>query len=465
MKRKDFIKMTGYGMAGAGLIGKGFKDGENFYLGKAEDQTHNMSGYAAPALDVVRIGVIGIGNRGSGGLRRLSRIEGVEIRAICDLEPDRTQRGIEILSGTGHSPVEYSGSEDAWKRMCERNDLDLIYICTPWYLHTPQAVFSMEHGKHAATELPAAVSIEQCWQLVETSERTRQHCMLLGNVNYDFYELVILNMARQGYFGELIHGEGAYIHDLMDHNFSKDNYHNMWRLKQNKGRNGNLYTQHGIGPIAKLMDINCGDKMDYMVSMSSADFMMYKRAEKLASEDDFWEQFKGRDYRGNINTSLIKTRKGRTIMLQHDVSSPRPYSRIHLISGTNGIARKWPGPARIARDHSGWIPQEEFDQLQEEFTPEITRQVGEMARQVGGHGGMDTMMDWRLIDCLRNGIPLDIDVYDTALWSAIGPLSEWSVANRSNSVDVPDFTRGAWETNKPGMDINLESGGTTNILS
>ena len=198
--------------------------------------------------------------------------------------------------------------------------------------------------------------------------------------------------------------------------------------------------------------------------MSSNDFMMRNRADELAEEDDFWEPFAGKEYRGNINTSLIRTNKGRTIMLQHDVSSPRPYTRIHLISGTKGIARKWPAPARIATDHSGWLPEEEFKSLEEKYTPEITRRVGEMAREVGGHGGMDTMMDWRLIDCLRNGVPLDMDVYDAALWSSIGPLSEWSVANEYNSIKVPDFTFGAWETNKPGMDINLERGGTTDII-
>lgn len=467
LNRGEFIKiagLAGLGLSGAGKISDKLSQSFSGQFKNKNRQQFNMSGYRAPKLDRVRIGLIGLGNRGSGGIRRLSRIEGVEITALGDIEPERTARGVDFLKDTAHRPKEYNGSEDAWKELCENDDVDLVYICTPWHLHTPQAVYAMEQGKHAATELPAAVTIEECWQLVETSERTRKHCMMLGNVNYDFHELVVLNMARNGFFGDIIHGEGAYIHDLMENNFSKDNYHNMWRLKQNIGRNGNLYAQHGIGPIAKLMNLNCGDKMEYMVSMSSNDFMMHKRAEELASEDDFWEQFTGKDYRGNMNTSIIKTHKGRTIMLQHDVSSPRPYSRIHLISGTNGIARKWPSPARIARDHTGWLSDEEFRNLQEEYSPEIIKKVGVLAREVGGHGGMDTMMDWRLIDCLRNGIPLDMDVYDAALWSSIGPLSEWSVANRSNSVEVPDFTRGAWQTNKPGMDINLENGGSTGII-
>lgn len=465
--RKEFLKITGLaGLAGAGVLaGCNTKDNNGkspFPL--THNQEFNMSGYAAPMLDTVRIGIVGIGNRGSGAVRRLSRIEGTDIVALCDVRPDQVHAALDFLQDTNHSPDTYTDGEDDWKRMCEREDIDLIYICTPWHLHTPQAVFAMNRGKHAATELPAAKTIEECWQLVETSERTRQHCMMLGNVCYDFFEMMTLNMARQGFFGDIIHGEGAYIHDLMGHNFSKDTYQDLWRLKENAGRDGNIYPPHSIGPIAKSMNINCGDKMDFLVSMSSNDFMMAARAQELAEEDSFWEPFTDKDYRGNINTTMIKTRKGRTIMLQHDVSSPRPYSRIHLISGTKGIARKWPMPARIATSHEGWLPEERLQEFEEEYTPEITKRVGEMARQVGGHGGMDTLMDWRLIDCLRNGLPLDMDVYDAALWSAIGPLSEWSVANQFTSLKVPDFTSGAWETNTPGMDINLEKGGTTKII-
>jgi hypothetical protein len=212
------------------------------------------------------------------------------------------------------------------------------------------------------------------------------------------------------------------------------------------------------------MDINYGDRMDYLVSVSSNDFMMGRKAKELASEDDFWHKYAGRDYCGNINTTVIRTSKGRSIMVQYDVTSPRPYSRIHLISGTKGIARKYPLPARIATSHRGWVSDEEMKALEAKYSPEITRRVGEMARKVGGHGGMDTLMDWRMVDCLRNGLPLDMNVYDAASWSSVIPLSEWSVANRAGSVDVPDFTGGSWQTNKPLMDINLEKGGTTRLI-
>ena len=465
--RRDFLKIAGLagaGFAGAGLAGCRTGSGKNSPFRYSHNQRFNMSGYEAAPLDIVRIGFIGIGNRGSGALRRYVRIEGVEITALSDLDAGKVERGREFVRQHGHDPVIYSGGEDDWKKLCERDDVDLVYICTPWDLHTPQSVYAMEHDKHAATEIPAAQTIEECWQLVETSENTRKHCIMLENVCYDFFEMMTLNMARHGFLGEIVHGEGAYIHDLMDHNFSKTVFANMWRLEENSNRNGSLYPMHGLGPICQLMDINYGDKMEHLVSMSSNDFSMGQRARELAAEDDFWNEYVGRDYRGNMNTTLIRTAKGRSIMVQHDVSSPRPYTRIHLISGTKGIARKWPSPARIATSHQGWLSEEEFRTVQDEYTPEITRRVGEMARQVGGHGGMDTLMDWRLVDCLRNGLSLDMDVYDAVAWSSIIPLSEWSVANRSNSVDIPDFTAGAWQTNKPLMDINLERGGNTKLI-
>lgn len=464
--RKEFLKFIGLaGFTGTGLFSNFIADSEHEVpYKKKHTQRFNMHGYAAPALETVRIGIIGVGNRGSGAVRRLARIEGTDIKAICDLEQQRVESAIDSIKDTSHNPEGYFGGEEEWKKVCNRKDIDLIYICTPWEWHTPMAVFAMEHEKHAATEIPAAQTIEECWKLVETSEKTRRHCMMLENTCYDFFEMVTLNMARNGFFGEIIHGEGAYIHQLIDHNFSKDNYSNMWRLNENRDRNGNLYPMHGLGPIAQAMNLNSGDQMDYMVSTSSKDFMMREKANELAEEDDFWEQYTDWDYRGNMNTSTIRTHEGRTIMLQHDVTSPRPYTRIHLLSGTKGVARKWPSPAKIATDHSGWISEEEFNELEEKYTPEITKKVGEMARQVGGHGGMDTLMDWKLIDCLRNGLPLDMTVYDAALWSSVIPLSERSVANKSETLDVPDFTGGAWKSNEPLMDIELQRGGRTKII-
>ena len=466
--RRKFLRNV---TLGAGALATGFPSFNGLMANEIEDRDYvpqpgfpaagNMCGYAAPKLDKVRIGFIGLGMRGPGAVQRMSHIEGVEIIALCDKLPERVTKAQQILKKAGlPAAKEYSG-EEGWKALCESNDIDLVYICTPWSLHTPMAVYSMNNGKHAATEVPAALTVEDCWKLVETSEKTRKHCMMLENCCYDFFELLTLNMARDGAFGEIMHGEGAYIHDLLDLNFNKNGYADMWRLKENIAHNGNVYPTHGLGPVAQCMNINRGDQFDYLTSMSTNDFMMAAHAEELAAKDDFYKQFAGKKYRGNLNTTMIHTAKGKTIMVQHDVTSPRPYSRIHLISGTKGMAQKWPSPQRIAFGHS-WVKQEEMKQYEDKYTPEIVKKIGDLAKQVGGHGGMDFMMDWRLIDCLRNGLPLDQDVYDAALWSVITPLSEKSINKRSDSVNVPDFTRGAWKTNQP-LTLTLAGGGTTGV--
>jgi len=472
--RRSFFKIAG--VAGAGVLSGGLsscvtnnKTTESIALAgileaasKQRTQLFNMSGYAAPKLDVVRIGFIGLGMRGPGAVKRIANIDGVEIKALCDEHMDRVESAQKILSDYGLPAAKaYGGSKEAWKELCQSDDIDLVYICTPWNLHTPMAVYAMENGKHAATEVPAATTIEEAWQLVETSEKTRKHCMMLENCCYDFFELLTLNMTRQGLFGEIVHTEGAYIHDLRELNFDKEGYTEMWRLKENQHRNGNLYPTHGLGPVCQLLDINRGDRMDYLTSISTNDFHMAAMAAELAQQDAFFNEFKTNGYRGNMNTTSIRTEKGKTIMIQHDVSSPRPYSRIHLLSGTKGFACKWPEPERIAFGHE-WVEETEMRELEEKYTPEIVRKVGEMAKKIGGHGGMDFMMDWRLIDCLRNGLPLDQDVYDAALWSSIAPLSEWSVANRSNSISVPDFTHGKYKSNQ-SVDINLSKGGNTGV--
>ena len=424
-------------------------------------QRFNMSGYAAPKIDKVRIGFIGLGSRGPGAVRRIARIEGVEIKALCDKDPERATKAQDILEKSGLPKAkEYSG-EDGWKDMVANEELDLVYICTPWHLHTPMSLYAMRHGKHVACEVPIALTIDECWELVETSESTRMHCMMLENCCYDFFEMLTLNMARNGLFGEIVHAEGAYIHDLLDLNFSKTGYADMWRLRENATKDGNLYPTHGLGPIAQCLNINRGDKMDYLVSMSTNDFMMGETAAEKAKEDAFFEPFVGRSYRGNMNTTLIHTAKGKTMMVQHDVTSPRPYSRIHLISGTKGVASKWPSPERIAFGHN-WVKEEELKELYAKYTPPLIKHVGEVAKQVGGHGGMDFIMDWRLIDCLRNGLPLDQDVYDGVSWSCILPLSAQSVGKRSQSLDIPDFTRGTWKTNTP-VDLTLEGAATTGV--
>ncbi len=470
INRKNFLKLAGLTAAGT-IVKTSWANNKTLHL-KNYVQKFNMHGYAAPKLDIVRIGIIGVGNRGSGHVKRFTHIGGVEIKAICDIVPKRVRKAIDSIRDTAHEPDSYTGNDEAWKKLCDREDIDLIIIATPWELHTPIAVYAMEHGKHVGVEVPAAKTIEECWQLVETSEHTRKHCMMLANSAYGEFNILILNMVRQGFFGEVIHGEGAYIHDRVSNTedrWVRDNNNNNWfgyvpwRLKENINRNGNLYPTHGLGTVCQAMDLNYGDQMDYMVSISSNDFTMKDKMKELATMDDYYKSYVGLNFRGNMNTSIIRTHKGRTIMLQHDISSPRPNIRFNLISGTKATAQKYPKPA-IATSHKGWLPEKEFKALEDSYTPEISKRVGKLTKQLGGHGGIDTMMAWRLIDCLRNGLPLDMDVYDGALWSCIAPLSEWSVANEGNSVKVPDFTSGAWRKNKQGMDIELQNGGTTELI-
>jgi len=471
--RRKFLKHSG--LAGIGLIGASiipaFSSGKDNHSDEsgtariastAHQQKFNMSGYSAPKIDTVRIGFIGLGNRGPGHLMNMSLLEGVEIKALCDIVPEQVAKAKKSIEFAGFNPALYSGDADAWKKLCERDDIDLVYICTPWNLHTQMAVYAMEHGKHVAIEVPAADNLDECWQLVETSEKTRKHCQMMENCCYDFFELLTLNMARQGFFGEIVHCEGAYIHNLLGSNFNKNSYWNMWRLRENASRRGSLYPTHGLGPVCQVLDINRGDKMDLLVSVMSKDFMMNDTAKRLAATDDFFKPFVDNPYRGDMTTTTILTNKGRTIMVQHDVTSPNVYSRIHKISGTKAAALKYPSPAKISIGDE-WVSDEAFKSLEEKYKPAIVKKIGELAKQVGGHGGMDFLEDWRLIDCLRNGLPLDQDCYDAALWSSVAPLSEKSVANHSNSVEVPDFTGGSWKTNKP-VDILLEQGGNTKVI-
>lgn len=471
--RRDFLKLAG--VTGIGLMGSCSTGGSSVTGSETSNLGHilkqskqkvaqvfNMSGYSAPAIDKVRVGLVGCGSRGSGAITRLSYIEGVEIKGLCDVVPEKAEAAKGRIKTSGHDPVLYSGSEDSWMEMCRREDLDLIYITTPWALHAPIGIYSMEHGKHVATEIPAATTVEDCWKLVQTSEKTKKHCVMLENCCYDFFELLTLNLVRNGFFGDIVHCEGAYIHEIGESLFFRGKPDRSWRLKENMSRNGNLYPTHGLGPVAQIMNINRGNLMEYLVSTSTSDFMMNDIAKRLAETDEYFKQFVGGTFRGNMNTTTIKTVLGQTIMIQHDVTTPRPYSRLHLVSGTKGCAQKYPLPGRIALGHKDWLPEEELRKLEEEYNPPIIKQMREMAQKIGGHGGMDFLMDWRMIDCLRNGLPMDMDVYDAAAWSVVGPLSEWSVANRSMPVDIPDFTNGSWKTNVP-HDISLAKGGTTGV--
>ena len=410
-------------------------------------QEHVLELRAEP-IDTVRIALIGLGMRGMGAIRRFSFIEGAKIVALVDVVPEQVERAQSIMERLNMPAADaYTGTDD-WKIVCQRDDIDLVYICTHWDLHTPIAVYAMENGKHAAIEIPAALTIEEAWLLVNTSERTRRHCMMLENCNYDFFEMATLNMAQQGLFGEIVHAEGAYIHDLRSMLFAEEgepgHYWDMWRLKHNEKYDGSLYPMHGLGPIAHVLNIHRGDRMEYLVSVSSGQFGLTAYAKEKFGEDSDYAQ---RNYaKGDMNTTIIKTARGKTIKIQHDVTSPRPYSRIHMLSGTKGFAQKWPRRGiALEPDGHNFLSDDDMAALLAEYEHPITKEVGELARKVGGHGGMDFIMDYRLIYCLRHGLPLDQDVYDAAEWSSIIELSKVSVANQGMPVKIPDFTRGAWD--------------------
>ena len=403
--------------------------------------------FAADPIDTVRTGFIGLGMRGPDAVRRFTYIDGAKVVALCDLEADRVAKSQEILAGRGKpAAAEYSG-EDGWKQLCERDDIDLVYICTNWQTHVEMAVYAMECGKHVAVEVPAAMSVAECWRLVDTSERTRKHCMMLENCVYDFFELTCLNMAQQGLFGEVLHAEGAYIHNLEPF---WDYYHDNWRLDFNQKHSGDVYATHGFGPDCQVLNIHRGDKLEYLVSMDTKSVVGLEVAKEKMGVDTFAN--------GDQTSTLVKTRNGKTVLIQHNVYTPRPYDRMYQLVGTKGFADKYPNsafafePDQIAdaaaeydnlSSHS-YVPREVRDSLMAKYKHPIAREIEEKAREVGGHGGMDFIMDYRLVWCLRNGKPLDMDVYDAAEWSCLGELTAASIANGSKPVKIPDFTRGRW---------------------
>ena len=410
----------------------------------------SMLGFACDPIENVRVGFVGLGMRGPGAVERFCYLEDATITALCDLFPDRVEAAQQILDEHGiPRAAEYSG-EEGYKELCARDDIDLVYLAVPWQLHTPIAVYAMEHGKHVAIEVPAATSIEECWALVNTSERTRRHCMMLENCCYDFFELTCLNMIQEGLFGEVVHVEGSYCHNLEPY---WDRYQGDWRMKYNRVHHGDVYPTHGIGPVCQDLNIHRGDKMDLLVSMDTGAFKGQETADSRYGEGAY-------QYANGDNTStLIRTRKGKTILVEHNTVTPQPYSRMYQVAGTKGYADKYPseglalGGADLKDvdiedlDAEQFMSPEERDAIMAAYQHPITREGGlaEKAREVGGHGGMDFIMDYRLIYCLHNGLPLDQDVYDAAEWSSLVELTEVSIRHGSMPVVMPDFTRGEWD--------------------
>ena len=441
--RREFLKGAAWMGAAAAVVGCSTTKGFGFGDGGS------MATFADKPFKKLRVGIVGLG-RGGAGVNGFNAIPGCEITAICDLNAVRIKRTLDATAKAGRpAPKVYTGGPEEWKKLCDDENVDLVYNATPWELHVPIALYAMNAGKHVATEVPSAFTVDECWELVETSERLKRHCMQLENCCYGEIEMLAFNICHLGLLGELTHGEGAYIHDLRWNNMH--DYYLNWRLRWNIQHKGNQYPTHGLGPICQYMDINRGDRFDYLVSLESqsAGFASYAR-ETITKPDD-WRRTADIQM-GDMNTTLIKTAKGRSIMVQHDVSTPRPYSRINLISGTKGMLCDY--PYRLAVETKPGAGAHEFNkklaaEWRTKYAHPLWKKAGEIAQKVGGHGGMDFLMDLRWAYCLQNGLPLDMNVYDLASWCSLCELTEKSVRNRSCSVDVPDFTRGGWKTTPP----------------
>ena len=408
-----------------------------------------MLQFAAEPIADVGIGVVGLGDRGSGAVHRLSFVPGSHIAAICDVEPDRAEKNLKVLESRGMTAKVYAGDEEVYKQLCEDPDVDLVYICTDWVHHVPVALYAMEHGKHVALEVPSAETLEACWDLVNTSERTRKHCMILENCCYDFFELTALTMAQQGVFGDIIHVEGSYHHNLDPY---WDNYWHNWRLDFNQKYRGDLYPTHGFGPVCQALNIHRGDRLTTLVAMDTDAFNGPKLVEKRTGKPctDFQN--------GDETMTMIRTAKGKSILIEHDVMTPRPYDRMYQLVGTDGYAAKYPvGQVCLRTEATGEVDYEDLefekvyegDELEELMAkyrnPILTPELEALAKEVGGHGGMDFIMDYRLVYCLNNGLPLDMDVYDLAEWCCVTELSRISIENGCVPVEIPDFTRGDWD--------------------
>ncbi len=439
--RRDFLKAGAVAGVGTALAGLRLPR-----AAEAQAKGASRSQFSVKPVDVVRVGFVGVGGMGSTHVQNYLNIDGVVIKAICDIVPEKVARAQKWVVAAGQpNPTGYSKGPTDFVRMCESEDLDLVMTATPWEWHVPVCVAAMKNGKHAVTEVPAAMSIEDCWQLVETAEKYGKHCQMMENCCYDRIELMTLHLVRQGVLGEVLHAEAGYLHDLREVKFGKDG-EGLWRRAWAQKMNGNLYPTHGLGPVAQCMNINRGDAFDFLVSMSGPTRGLHEYAmEKFGADSP---QAKERYVLGDVNTSLIRTKLGKTIILIHDTNLPRPYNRINLVQGTKGLAHKWPD--RIYIDGKAAKPHEwdDFEKVAAEFEHPLWKAIAAKG-QGRGHGGMDYIEDYRLIQSLHKGEPLDQDVYDAAAWSAIVGASCASVSKLSKPIAVPDFTRGRWKTNPP----------------
>ena len=413
----------------------------------------------APKIQTVRVAFVGLGMRGPGAVNRFCHIPGVQIVALCDYEAARAEACQGYLKKAGMLPADIYSGEKGYEEVCKRPDVDLVYVATDWDHHFPVAKCALENGKHTAIEVPSAMNLEQCWELINLSEKTRKHCMVLESCCDDYCDLDAREMAQAGVFGEVIRAEGAYIHNLDDFwdyywkNPSNDPEKLGWRMKYNRENRGDVYATHGLGPVAQCLNIHRGDRFTTLVAMDTKSVHGKEYVEKKTGKpcNDFRN--------GDHTTTLMRTADGKVVEIQHNVMNPQPYNRLFKLTGTKGYATKYPSEA-IALDKSqlsasgvqpqvdnlsshGFLPQAEYQALMTKYQSPIITKYGEIGREMG-HGGMDYMMDARMVYCLQNGLPLDMDVYDLAEWCCLAELGTLSMDNNCASVEFPDFTRGNW---------------------
>jgi len=408
----------------------------------AQTATASAGPLAVPPIETVRIGMVGIGLQGGSHVENFLKIPHCRITAVCDIREERTTWARQAIADAGHpAPSIYTRGPRDFERLCETEDLDLVFTATPWEWHVPVMLAAMKAGKHAATEVPAAMFLDDCWAIVEASEKYRRHAVMMENCNYDRPEMMVLNIVRQRLLGDLVHAEGGYLHDLREIKFERRD-EGLWRRAWSTKLDGNPYPTHGLGPIANCLDINRGDRFDYLVSMSSPSRGLQDWAAEHLPPDA--PERRERYVLGDVNTSLIKTALGRTVMVQHCTNLPRPYSRIHLVQGTKGMFQGYPHRLYIegrGKPHQ-WVDAAE---ARKEFEHPLWTAI-ELRAAGAGHGGMDFIEDYRLITCLNEGLPTDMNVYDAASLSAVVELSVTSTSKKSRAVDFPDFTRGRWRS-------------------
>ena len=460
MNRRDFLKGTAWMgtaalAAGCHLNRFGFGEGglmQNYCYRKLMGRN-------------IRVGFVGIGGRGTGAVHRVAQIPGCEVVALCDKNPERVEANLKWLKENKHPvvPKGYVG-EEAYKQLCDFGDCDVIYCATPWHLHQPVALRALNGGKIALVEVTSALTTDECWELVEASEKWRIPCMQLENCVYGEIELLELNLARLGMFGEITHVEGAYIHDLRSviPQSGPNNNEWRWRYGENMAHRGDRYPTHGLVPLAQTLGINRGDRFDYLVALGNGPHNRnYERVRREYLSDADSRKFDPPAAMADMNTTLLKTVNGVSVLVQHDVSSPRPYNRKAFISGTKGAMGDYPFRCTFeekcmdGRTHK-WFDAKQAEEVRAKYMHPMWRDVSEMAKKVGGHGGMDFIMDLRWAYCLQNGLPLDMDVYDLAATSCLCELTETSDRNGSKPMPVPDFTRGNWRNVEPWGVVNVD---------